>query len=345
MTARPRRWLMLALAPLVATTIFVAPVTPAHAAPSGSSSTTPSEGDDGDDLSDQIEATNRRYVNAKLAVEASQKKQKDLATQISAAEKRRDALIPEVNAIARQQYQIGQLTTVGFLLRADSSSDFLHKAIGLEEINKLNDDKLKDLNTTLATITNSKSALDAELKNEQQQLSIQQKQHDTAESQLDLLGGGTGINKTITAGFVDATSKVAAPAPRNSSGGFSPESCTVDDPTTSGCITKRTLHLYQEVKKAGFNRFVGCHRDGGPFEHPKGRACDWSLQKSGFSVAHNSDMMRYGNDLTAFLVRNADRLGIYYVIWYKQIWFPATNNWHAYHGPSDHTDHVHVSLL
>ena len=115
-------------------------------------------------------------------------------------------------------------------------------------------------------------------------------------------------------------------------------------PTTDGCITARTLHIYQEVKKAGFNRFVGWHRNGGPFEHPKGRACDWSLQKSGFSVAHNADMKNYGNNLMAFLVRNADRLGIYYVIWYAQIWWPASG-WHAYHGESNHKDHVHVSVL
>ncbi|BCY05268.1 hypothetical protein [Actinoplanes sp. L3-i22] len=344
MTARPRRWLLLALAPLVATTIFVAPVTPALAAPSGTSST-PAEGDESDDLSDQLEATNRRFVNAKAAVATSKKNQKLLATQIADAEKRRDALIPEVNAIARQQYEFGTLNTLSFLLQANNSSDFIEKAVSLEEINKLHDAKLNELNTALTTITESKTKLDAELKNQTTQLTIQQKQHDSAEGQLELLGGGTGINKTITNGFVDAVSKVAAPAPRNSDGGFSAESCNQDDPTTDGCITKRTLHLYQEVKKAGFNRFVGCHRNGGPFEHPKGRACDWSLQKSGFSVAHNDDMMRYGNDLTAFLVRNADRLGIYYVIWYKQIWFPATGNWHAYHGPSDHTDHVHVSLL
>ncbi|GIF05379.1 coiled-coil domain-containing protein [Actinoplanes siamensis] len=344
MTARPRRWLTLALAPLVATTIFVAPVTPALAAPGGSSST-PAEGDEDDDLSAQLEATNRRFVNAKAAVETSKKNQKALATKIADAEKRRDALIPEVNAIARQQYEFGNLSTLSFLLRADSSSDFIEKAVSLEEINKLHDAKLNELNSTLATITDSKTKLDAEVKNHEQQLAIQKRQHDSAEDQLELLGGGTGINKTITNGFVDAVSKVASPAPRNSSGGFSAEPCNQVDPTTNGCITKRTLHLYQEVRKAGFKLFVGCHRDGGPFEHPKGRACDWSLQKSGFSAAHNDAMMRYGNDLTAFLVRNADRLGIYYVIWYKQIWFPATNNWHAYHGPSDHTDHVHVSLL
>ncbi|WIM96878.1 hypothetical protein ACTOB_000352 [Actinoplanes oblitus] len=345
MTARPRRWLTLALAPLVTAAIFVAPITPAHAAPGGSG-TTAEEGEASDDLSDQIEATNRRFVNAKAAVAKSKKTQIQLAAQIKTAEARRDQLVPEVNAIAKQQYQVGNLSSLSFLLRASDSADFLDKAVSLEEINKLHDEKLHELNTLLQDITADKTRLDAEVKNQEQQLSVQKKLHDSAEDQLELLGGGTGINKTITAGFVDAKSPTAAPAPRNSDGGFSPESCNQDDPTTDGCITKRTLHLYKEVKKAGFNMFVGCHRDGGPFEHPKGRACDWSLQKSGFSSATgNAKMMRYGNDLTAFLVRNADRLGIYYVIWYKQIWFPATNNWHAYHGPSDHTDHVHVSLL
>ena len=55
-------------------------------------------------------------------------------------------------------------------------------------------------------------------------------------------------------------------------------------------------------------------------------------------------MFRYGNDLMAFLVRNADRLGIYYVIWNRKIWFPASG-WSSYSGPSAHTDHVHVSML
>ncbi|MEV6306165.1 hypothetical protein AB0M02_42605 [Actinoplanes sp. NPDC051861] len=343
MTASPRRWLNLALAPLVATALFVAPATTATAAPGGNSPTAEEEGDA--DLSTVMEATNRRFVNAKAAVSTSRKNQQKFTADIKAAEIRRDALVPEVNSIAAQQYQTGNLSAIGFLLNADSSNDFMSKAISLEEINKLHDEKLHELNTAIKEISDKKAALDAELKNEQQQLTVLQKQKKAAENQLDLVGGGTGINKTITKGLVDATSKTAAPAPRNSSGGFSSEGCTEKDETTSGCVTKRTLHMYKEVRKAGFKRFVGCHRNGGPFEHPKGRACDWSLQKSGFSSAHNDDMMRYGNDLTAFLVRNADRLGIYYVIWYKQIWFPATGEWHSYSGASDHTDHVHVSML
>jgi hypothetical protein len=334
---------MLALAPLMAVSMFAAPATPANADPSGTSSTADEKsGDDGEDsllLNDVLESSNRKYVQAKAAVARSTKTQKALAIQIKAAEVKRDLLIPEVSAIAAEQYQTGHLSTISFLLGSNGSDDFLKKAISLEEINSLHDHKLHELNAAIDDVNAKKAALDAEVKSQQTNLAAMKKQKESADKALALVGG-----EGLTQGFVVAKSPVAAPAPRNADGGFSPEKCTVDDPTTNGCITARTLHLYKEVKKAGFNRFVGCHRDGGPFEHPKGRACDWSLQKSGFSVAHNADMKNYGNNLMAFLVRNADRLGIYYVIWYAQIWFPATG-WHAYHGVSNHKDHVHVSLL
>jgi hypothetical protein len=352
MSVRRRRWLHLALAPLVvAAALSALPSSPAQAAP-GSGSSSSSSGNDapdekgGDELSDNatlnqvLESTNRKYVQAKAEVAQSTTQQRTLATQIKDAEAKRDALAPEVQAIAAEQYETGRLSASRFLLGSDSSDDFLHKAVSLEEINSLHDRKLHDLNAAIDDVNAKKAALDAEVKSQQINLLAMKKQKESADKALELVGG-----ESLTQGFVVAKSPVAAPAPRNAQGGFSPEGCTINDPTTDGCITPRMLHLYQEVKKAGFNRFVGCHRNGGPYEHPKGRACDWSLQKSGFSDAHNADMKNYGNNLMAFLVRNADRLGIYYVIWYAQIWFPATDNWHAYHGDSTHKDHVHVSVL
>ena len=339
MTARPRRWLVLALAPLIAVmAILVAPAAPASADPDGPSATA----DDGDDnplLNDVLESTGRRYLAAKAAVEKSTKTQLALAIDVRDAEAKRDVLIPQVGAAAAQQYRTGGVSTASFLLNSTNTDAFLRRAISLEEINALNDEKLRELNEAVDKVTAAKAALDREVRAQQQNLAAMQKQKEAAEKALALVGG-----TSLTGGFVVAKSPAAAPAPRNAQGGFSPESCTVNDPTTDGCITPRTYHMYQEVRKAGFNRFVGCHRNGGPFEHPKGRACDWSLQKRGFSVAHNADMKNYGNNLMAFLVRNADRLGVLYVIWYRQIWFPATG-WKSYHGASTHMDHVHVSML
>ena len=341
MTVRPRRWLTLALPPLMALAFLAAPVTPASAEPDSGTSATPDEsaGDKNVTLDEVLESSNRRFVQAKAAVAKSTAAQKKLAGQIRTAELRRNLLTPEVNAIAAQQYRIGHLGTASFLLGSQGSEDFLAKAVSLEEINSLHDRKLAELNRAIDQVNKAKAALDAEVKQQQNNLVAMKKQKEAADQALALVGG-----ESLTQGLVLADSPDAKPAPRNSDGGFSPERCNVKDPTTSGCITARTFNMYKEVKKAGFDRFVGCHRNGGPFEHPKGRACDWSLQDRGFAVAHNEDMRVYGNNLMAFLVRNADRLGIYYVIWYKQIWFPASG-WKSYHGPSAHTDHVHVSML
>ncbi|WP_199516971.1 coiled-coil domain-containing protein [Nucisporomicrobium flavum] len=339
MTARARQWLVLALAPLVAISLIAAPASPAGAAPGGGNSSTADDGDDNPMLNEVLDSTGRRYLAAKAAVAKSTKNQLALALQVKDAEAKRDALLPQVGAVAAQQYRTGGLSTMGFLLNVRSPGGFIDKAVSLEEINALNDGKLRELDAAIDAVATAKARLDQEVKAQKQNLQAMQKQKESAEKALNLVGGDT-----VTGGFVLANSPKAAPAPRNADGEFGPEACNVNDPTTSGCVTARTLHMYKEVKKAGFNRFVGCHRNGGPFEHPKGRACDWSLQKSGFAPWHNQDTREYGNNLMAFLVRNADRLGILYVIWNRMIWFPATG-WKNYHGVSNHTDHVHVSML
>lgn len=339
MTASPRRWLMLALAPLVAVTLsVVAPAAPAGAAPGGSSSTA----DDGEDnplLNEVLDSTGRRFLEAKDAVKKSTSRQLKLAVQVKSAEARRDALLPQVGAVAGQQYRSGAITTASFLLNSTGADDFLDRAISLEEINTIQDSKLQELNAAIDEVAQAKARLDQEVRAQEQNYALMAKQKQAAEKALAQVGG-----TSVTGGFVTAKSAVAKAAPRNSNGGFSPESCSVSDPTTGGCVTPRTFHMYKETKKAGFDRFVGCHRTGGPFEHPKGRACDWSLQDRGFAPWHNQDTREYGNNLMAFLVRNSDRLGILYVIWNRQIWFPATG-WKSYSGPSAHTDHVHVSML
>jgi hypothetical protein len=142
---------------------------------------------------------------------------------------------------------------------------------------------------------------------------------------------------------------IANPAPRNSNGSWPSQGCTIDDPTTSGCITGRTLHALNQAKAAGFTRYVSCYRPGGSGEHPKGRACDFAAQKDGFGgVATGGDKI-YGSNLAAFLVRNAGNLAVLYVIWFKQVWTPSAG-WHSYSGqcgdPScDHTNHVHLSVI
>lgn len=338
MTAPLRRWLTPVAAVLAALAMLAGPV-PASAAPT--SPPQPSGHDEEPELlGDLIEVRNREYVKASAQLKKSKKRQAALEQEVKKARAELDALTPQVAQIATQSYRTGRVGAISMLLEADNPDSFIARATALDELNRVNDRRLNTVNAVKIRAEQAKLAVDAEVRKQQKLENDLERGKTEAEKALRLVGG-----QGLTGGLVDAKSPVARIAPgRNSDGGWKPLGCTEDDPTTGGCITARTLHMYQEVKRAGFNRFVGCYRSGGPYEHPKGRACDWSLQNSGFRSWYNNDMRMYGNNLTAFLVRNADRLGVYYVIWNRQIWFPATG-WKSYSGPSNHTDHVHVSLL
>ncbi|MEU7798469.1 hypothetical protein AB0J14_08075 [Micromonospora arborensis] len=339
MTAPLRRWLTPVVAVIAALTVLAGPL-PAHAAPTTPTPSGHEEDNEPQLITDVIEQANRDYSAAKSRLDKSKKRQLELALEVDRAKADLDALAPQVGQIAAQSYRTGRMGALAMLLESDAPDAFVQRAAALDEMNMVNEQKLSKVNEAKARAEQAKLLLDTEVREQQKQTALMAKRKSEADKALALVGG-----KGFTGGLVDATSPVARIGPgRTADGEWKAQSCSEDDPTTSGCITPRTLHAYKEVKRAGFNRFVGCYRSGGPWEHPKGRACDWSLQKSGFAPWHNNDTRMYGNNVAAFLIRNADRLGIYYVIWNRQIWFPATG-WKSYSGPSNHTDHVHMSLL
>ncbi|WP_326551217.1 coiled-coil domain-containing protein [Micromonospora sp. NBC_01813] len=294
-------------------------------------------------LSEVLESTGRGFVEAKAAVEESRKRQLQLSLELEKIQERLDSLTPQIGEVAANSYRLGRITPVMVLLNSANPDDLLERAEGLDMIAMHDNKRVRELNQAREQAARAVAAIDAEVAREEQQLTAMDKQKKEAERALKLVGA------VATNGFVSATSPVAAQAPRNPDGSWPGQSCSQDDPTTSGCITPRTQHALNETQKAGFTRFVSCFRSGGPFEHPKGRACDFSAQSSGFGGDAFGDDRLYGNNLTAFLVRNADKLGILYVIWYRQFWSPTTG-WSSYSGAggdpsSDHTNHVHLSLL
>ena len=339
LTASLHRWFIPVVAVLAALTVPLGPV-PVNAAPSAPSPSGHEEDGEPTLLSDVIEARNRDYGKAKAKLEKSKKRQLEIALEVNRARAEMNALAPQVKQIAAQSYRTGRVGPVAMLLDSNTPGSFVQRAAALDELSMINAARLAEVTAATKRAEKAKQEHDAEVRTQQKLTNDMARQRSEAEKALALVGG-----QGFTGGLVSATSPVARIAPgRTSDGDWRPESCTEKDPTTSGCITPRTLHMYKEVRRAGFKRFVGCYRPGGPWEHPKGRACDWSLQNRGFSPWYNSDTRTYGNNLAAFLLRNADRLGIYYIIWNRQIWFPATG-WKSYSGPSNHTDHVHVSLL
>nr|WP_245716458.1 hypothetical protein [Micromonospora humi] len=311
---------------------------PAAAAPSPNA---PDEGDS-KQLRAALEAAAKGHIDAQNKLDNSKRRQAQLAVQLKDTEARLVGLTAQAGEVAVQSYRQGRLTAVSMLLASSGPDDFLHRAAELDMMAQRDSQRLGALAAAKAQLAESKLALDAEVREQARQVAVLARKKKDAEVALAKVSSGSG------SGFSGGSSS-AKPAPRNSDGSWPSESCSVNDPTpASGCITPRTLHMLQQAKAASFTRYASCHRSGGGGEHPKGRACDFSAASGGFEdrTATGGDKS-YGDRLASWAKSNANRLGIMYVIWYRQIWMPNTG-WRAYSGggspAADHTNHVHISM-
>jgi len=350
-----RRRLATVLAALVATTglAFAAPAS-ASAAPRPLAA----PGDSGDDgeggaksLIQQLEAASKGFVEAKEALERSKKRQQQLTAKLKELDTQLGPKQAALDDIVRQTYRTGRLGPMTALITADSTSGMLDRAQILETIAVKQDRAVRDLKDARAQQAQAKTAIDVAVRDQQRQLTVMAKRKAQAENALKAAnpssgGGSDGSSAGGSSG--GGSSSLAAPAPRNPDGSLPSESCSVNDPTTSGCITPRTLHAMQEARKDGFTHFVACFRHQNSGEHPKGRACDFAADKNGFGGVATGGSRDYGNRLANYFINNSSRLGVLYVIWYRRIWLPSSG-WKSYSGAggdpsSDHTNHVHLSV-
>jgi hypothetical protein len=329
-----RRWVVAVMSAILA--VFIA--SPAAAEP-GEDAGAPKT------LKDELEAANRGFAEAKALLEGSRARQAELTVKIADLQKRIDATKEATAGLVQMAYRNNGLATASAILASASPDDFVDRAAAANQMALRNDKKLREFNQLNRELAEAKKQVDTEVALQEQQLAAMDKRKKDAEKAIAAVGGQN------SGGFVSATSPQAQRAPRNPDGSWPKESCNVDDPTTSGCITPRLLHAYNQTKTAGFTRYVSCYRsgeDGG--EHPRGRACDWAADTGGFGGTATGASRTYGNNLAAYYVRNADALGVLYVIWFREIWQTATGSWKTYGGQCgnpacDHTNHVHLSVV
>ncbi|MDQ7903463.1 hypothetical protein RB614_02905 [Phytohabitans sp. ZYX-F-186] len=288
----------------------------------------------------QLEAANKGHIEAKAKLANSKKHQLELNLQLRKVQEQLAVVSGEVAVLAAESYRVGRLTPINMMLNSATPNEFLQRASGLELLAQRDGAAMRRLTEAREEVARTKAAIDNEVREQAKQVAIMAAKKKDLEKALGIGTAG---------GFVDASSPLAQPAPRNSDGSWPSEKCIVDDPTTSGCITARTLHAYNQARAAGFKRYTSCKRSGGGGEHPLGRACDFSSAESTFKDSDaTGDDRTYGNRLAAFFVKNADRLGVLYVIWFRQIWSPASG-WRAYSGSGSaaarHTNHVHLSII
>jgi hypothetical protein len=330
------RRLSAVLALLVVASVLVlgAPASAAPNDPEGGSKT----------LSDALESAAKGQLEAIQKLTASKKRQTQLQATVIEAQASAKSLQSQVGVIADRSYRMGRASTMSMLLASSSPDIFLERIQRLDQMTQLDGQVLGQYRDELTRAQQAKADVDTEIAEQQKQVAALTKKKKEAELALGSVGGGAS-----SGGFLSANSPLAAPAPRNSDGSWPKESCTINDPTSDGCLTPRTLHAYNEARADGFTHYTVCWSQRSSGEHPKGRACDFSANATTYkdAAATGSDKA-YGDRLAAYFIKNADRLGVLYVIWYRQIWMPGTG-WKAYSatgGPSAvHTNHVHLSEI
>jgi peptidoglycan DL-endopeptidase CwlO len=292
-------------------------------------------------LQAQLDAAVRAYNDAKGRLDAATAAQATLNAELTGTRSRLADLTDEADATVVAAYKGGRLTGFATLLDSVSAGDFLDRATTLSVQLRQEDRTLRDLGSTQSRYVDELAAIDTEVLAQRTALVAVDKHRKDIETAL------AAANSQPSGGFGAGTAS-ATPAPRNPDGSWPKDNCSTKDPTTTGCLTPRTLHALQEARKAGFTRYTACFRNATFGEHPLGRACDFSAHANTFLDAPaTGDDKAYGDRLAAWFLANANRLAVLYVIWYRQIWLPSSG-WRTYHGDGtpagDHLNHVHLSV-
>jgi hypothetical protein len=288
----------------------------------------------------QLDEATRGYLDAKAIVDASKARQQELTAELGTV---RDQLVVQTEAVgdlAKSAYQTATFSAAAAVMTGGTPDGFLDGVTLLNAVATHETNLVRQLMATRDHANATQAAIDREVGAQQQALAEMEARKQQAQRALWAVGGGQE-----TGGFSASASVVAAPAPRNPNGSWPRESQTVYEPATGGYLTARTAHAKAQASAAGFHRPVFCWRsleDGG--QHPRGRACDFMVTAGG--AAAGADRT-FGNNLAGFFLFNAERLGVLYIIWYRQIWLPGSG-WRSYFGccdpSSQHTNHVHVSM-
>ncbi|MEU5882563.1 hypothetical protein [Spirillospora sp. NPDC047279] len=109
----------------------------------------------------------------------------------------------------------------------------------------------------------------------------------------------------------------------------------------------RTLMLAIDGRYGPFPT-IGCSRPGDPQDHGSGRACDF-MESTGGNMP-SAGARAHGDAVAQFVISNASRYGVKYVIWRQRIYdMRGGGGWKAMSDrgsvTANHYDHVHVSVL
>jgi hypothetical protein len=116
----------------------------------------------------------------------------------------------------------------------------------------------------------------------------------------------------------------------------------------SSGLTDRMVEVRNEIdSRFGPFPVIGCLRPGDAQDHGSGTACDF-MESTGGSMP-TADRQAHGDRVAEFVIGNADRLGVKYIIWRQRIYDMRNPGWETMEDrggvTANHYDHLHVSVF
>ncbi len=165
---------VLSLLVVASVLIVTGPSAPAMADPEGGSKT----------LRDALESAAKGQADAIQKLSASKKRQTELQKTVIDSQASAKALESQVSVIANRSYRLGRTSTMAMLLDASSPDTFLERVQHLDMLAQLDGQVLTQYRDDLARATAAKTAIDAEIKEQQKQVTALTKKKKEAELAL-----------------------------------------------------------------------------------------------------------------------------------------------------------------
>ncbi|MGW4801560.1 coiled-coil domain-containing protein [Nonomuraea sp. NPDC004297] len=307
--------------------LLLAAVTPAQAAPKPTVSQLKKELAALQKDSDKLIAD---YYNSRLAHQKAERAEKTAREKLAAAQEVFDRHSTDLRAMAVSRYVAGQPGPLDVLANEQDFTLVLSRMALTQHVIDEQNAKLRGYAGVRDARKSAEREAAARTEELESTLGDLEKGKKKAETQIERIKDRIDLLYT-------------APGLRRPDGTWVPQL-----PQGSDNITPRMAL----VKKLVSERFdvphgIGCYRaiqDGG--EHPLGRACDFMLSRGG--AFPSADEQRRGDQIAEWVIKNARRLGIMYVIYRQRIWHVRTGAWRTMSdrggNTANHYDHPHVSV-
>jgi hypothetical protein len=240
-----------------------------------------------------------------------------------------EAVRVDVSRIAASTYMSGRMDTIP-IVTADDPSGSVRDATVLEHLSRNNGRRVQALQKLSVQAAQSHKDTGAKVAKVREQVE-------------DLESQRTRVRKLM------AKYKPEVPSSSGGTAGRPDGASGTKSPITGNSMTPRMRTVMNAVdSKFGAFPAIGCARPGDPQDHGSGRACDF-MESTGGQMP-SASARAHGDAVAQYVIDNASRFGIKYVIWRQRIYdMRGSGGWSQMEDrgsvTQNHYDHVHVSVL